>query len=252
MTATAFFAFLLVFVRCSAMFLSSPVFGAQNIPVGIRVLTTLSVSAALSFLVKHSVTVPATLYDLFAAAAHEAVAGLLLGSFMSLALQGATIAGSYMDMQIGLSMSQIMNPANGISSTIMSQFKFLLSVVVFLSANGHHMLIAAMVRSYDAMPLNDFGVIEKNYIWLITEVFVISIHIAAPVFATGILVDSALGLLNRAVPQMQAVQVGVPAKLALGILAISITLPAVVAGTTTAVNNYVRAITPIVRGHSSG
>ena len=111
------FGFLLVFVRCSAMLLSSPVFGAQNTPVNVRILTTLAISGALTSVVRPALgPLPTDLPSLLIAVGTEAVAGLLLGSFMNLALQVGQIAGGVLDMQIGLGTSQVMNPVTSTGS----------------------------------------------------------------------------------------------------------------------------------------
>lgn len=246
MTTVALFAFLLVFVRCSAMLLASPVFGAQTTPVHIRVLTTFAIAGSLCVVVQpHMGPIPSNLGALAVAILHEALAGILIGSMMNLALQCAQIAGSVMDMQVGLGMSQSMNPVSGISSTVLSQFKFMLSVVVFLCANAHHLLLRALVQSYTALPL-DINLLERNLVGLLTNVVLIAMQIAAPVMAVGFLVDATLGLLNRAVSQMPAAQMGPPIKIGVGLMAISMGLPALVAGTTHAIGLAWTAMQPLL------
>ncbi len=87
--AALFYAFLLVFVRCSAMLLMSPVFGAENVPVQIRVFTTLAIAAALTMLIRPGVgAVPQSMYVLVFSIGHEVVAGMLIGAFLSLVISG--------------------------------------------------------------------------------------------------------------------------------------------------------------------
>jgi flagellar biosynthetic protein FliR len=249
MTESVMFAFLMVFLRASAMLLSSPVFGAQTTPITIRVLVTASISAALTFVVKHNFgPIPASLWDLAALGIHEVLAGLLIGSFMTLALQIGQIAGSIMDMQVGLSSSQIMNPVSGIEVTILSQYKFLLGVVLFLMCDAHHIVIMAFVKSYEAVPglsTATIPLLQDGLVHLVTAVSLISIQIAAPVMAVALLLDGTFGLINRAVPQIQIMQVGLPAKMCLGIVAASFALPALTVGVQSAVNQAVIALGPL-------
>ncbi len=243
------YAFLMVFLRASALFLSSPVFGAQTTPVPIRVLTTASLSAALTFVVKHSFGPPPdTLYGLVAVGIHEVLAGLLIGSFMSLALQVGQIAGGLMDLQIGLGTSQIMNPVTGVQVTVLAQYKFLLGVVLFLMCDAHHIVIQAFVKSYDAMPglsMETLPLLQTSLIHLVTSVSLLSLQIAAPVMTIGLLMDGTFGLINRAVPQIQITNVGLPAKLGLGLIAVSFGLPAMTVGVVAAVNQAVIALGPM-------
>ena len=224
------FAFLLVFVRCSAMLVSSPVFGAQTTPLPVRILMTLSISGAMTVALQPAgVPVPGDLYLLAAAVTHEVVAGLIIGIFLQLALQAAMMAGAIIDLQAGLGMSQTLNPVSGISSTVLSQYKFMLAVVIFLVMNGPPLMLQAFADSYGALPSFDAIHLPRLHAELVSAVgrmSLVALQIAAPVMAVGIVVDAALGVVNKAVPQMQVFMVGLPAKILMGLLAMSLALPA--------------------------
>ena len=234
MTETAMLAFLLVFVRASATLLIAPMFGAQNTPLPIRILTTLSIAGALTVAIQPKLgPIPTSLHGLMMAVLVEVGAGLLLGGMVNLAMQALAIAGSLADLQTGLSMSQVMNPITGVSATVFSQLKSMLGLVVFLAADAHHLLLAAFVKSYDSVPT--LAQAHEALIPLIAGTFVLGIQIATPVMAVGFLVDSSLALVGRAVPTLQPAQVGAPAKIVAGLMAVSIGLPTIVAAVSTAV-----------------
>lgn len=234
MTEAAMLAFLLVFVRASATLMVAPMFGAQNTPLPVRIFTTLAIAGALTVAVRPKLgPLPATMHELIMSVLMEAGAGLLLGGMVNLSMQAITIAGNISDLQSGLSMSQVMNPLNGISSTVLGQFKTMLGLVVFLAADAHHLLIQAFVRSYDVAPSLERA--QAELVPLIGHTFVLGIQIAAPVMAVGFLVDASLGLVGRAVPTLQPAQLGAPVKLIAAILAVSIGLPTTVMAVTTAV-----------------
>ncbi len=250
MSGPLLLAFFLVFIRCSALLLTSPVFGAQSTPVHVRIMTTLAISAAITMVVKPDMGhVPTDLYSLTMAIAQEVAAGILIGTFMSLALQVAQIAGGIMDLQTGLGSSHALNPINGVDSTLLSQFKFMLGVVVFLSIDGHHLVLQAMVRSYSTMPVlsvESIPVIREGLLTLFTSVFLLAIQIAAPVLGVSLVVDTTLGLISRAVPTFQAMHVGLPAKIALGLIAVGVGLPALTGGITAATHLALKALAPIL------
>jgi flagellar biosynthetic protein FliR len=228
-TEAAFFAFLLVFLRCSAMFLTCPVFGAGNTPLQVRIFTGVAVSAALAVAIRPQLgPLPAGMYELVCAGCRELLAGALIGIFTSLAIQTLQMAGGFMDLQTGLGSSRALNPLSGVESTVLSQLKSTLAVGVFLAADAHHLMIAAFVRSYHFLP--SFGAIESSYVSLISQMLMLAIQIAAPVMAVGFLVDAALALMTRAVPQMQVMQVGMPAKVGVGIATVAVGLPMAVVG----------------------
>lgn len=245
MTEATMFAFLCVFVRFSALMLSSPVFGAQTTPVNVRVLITLAISGSLTAVVQPKVgPVPADMGEFFIRIATDATVGLLIGNFMSLALQTAQIGGAFMDVQTGLSAGSTMNPINGVSSTVLAQFKFMLSVVVFMAMDGHHIMIRALVDSFGVTP--NLGALQTSFVQLVAAMFTIALQIALPTIGVGMLVDGALGMVNRAVPQMQAMQVGLPAKIALGLISVSIGLPAIAGATQHVTTAAFESLAPVI------
>lgn len=227
------FAFFLVFVRCSAMFLSAPLFSSSNLPRIIRILAAVVVSAALTPTLRPVLaSPPADMYAFTAAVANEVLAGLIIGVFIQIVLLAAQMGGSFMDLQVGLSMSHVLNPANGQPSTVLSQFKYMLALVVFLAVDGHHVMLGAFVRSFEIMPAVNGGTlaaVQEHQVVLVEQLSLIALQIATPVLAVSILVDAALGIMNKAVPQMHIFIVGMPAKVAMGLMVVSVALPATAA-----------------------
>jgi flagellar biosynthetic protein FliR len=247
MTDVSFAAFLFVFVRCSAMFMSCPVFGAQNTPSHVRIFITLAVSGALTMAISPSLgPVPGSLYELAFRLGGEVLAGLLLGSVTSLAIQTAQMAGGLMDLQSGLGSSHVLNPLNGVQSTVLSQLKGMMAAVIFLVSDGHHLLIQAFVHSYKVMP--SFRRIEQSLVSMLGEVTLLSLQIAAPVVAAGFLVDAALALLARAIPQVQVMQVGMSAKVGVGVATVALGLPMTVAGVQASLDLGFRVLAGLFHG----
>jgi flagellar biosynthesis protein FliR len=244
--AALFYSFLLVFVRCSAMLLSSPMFSAQNTPVRIRILITVAISGALTLAINPSQSSPpADMYSFVAAVANEALAGLLMGAFFSLVLHAASIAGAFLDLQMGLGMSQALNPMTGVPVTIISQFKYFLCLVVFLTVDAHHIMLQAFSQSYTALPVIDGPTLEgmkESFVGLLGRMSLLALQMAAPVAAVSVVVDAAFGIINRAVPQMHAFLVGLPAKTLMGMIALSVALPAMASAVYTGVEMTTEAL----------
>ncbi len=246
----AIWAFLLVFVRCSALLLASPVFGAQSTPVAVRVFTTMAIAGALSVVVRPGVgPPPPDLYTLIVAIANEAFYGLVIGLFVTLALSAFQVAGAFMDFQIGLGSSQIVNPVSGFSSTLLSNFKHLLALVILFALGGHHVLFRALVESYSGSPMfgaESLPALKAGVMELVKSSALLGLQIATPIVAVSVVVDAALGLVNRAVPQMPVLLVGMPAKVAMGILALSLGLPALVSAVETSVGMATGALHDLI------
>lgn len=246
MSLDAMFGLFMVFVRCSSALMSSPLFGSQNTPVQIRIFTSLALSFAISVAVKTDIGhAPQNLGALVLVFANEVAAGLIIGVLMQLVLQIATMAGSILDLQVGLGMSQTLNPMLGIPISVIGQFKTMLGMVVFLAANGHHYVIQAIVKSYSVAPtltLSDTGVLKNGVLFLLSHGMLLSIQIAAPVLGVSMIIDAALGVMAKALPSLQPIQIGAPVKLAAGIAAVSLCLPALVSGINTGVEQSFEVI----------
>ncbi len=237
---------LCVFVRGSAMLLSTPVFGGQYIPVTVRVLTAASVSLSMVGMIQPNMgPMPQDMVGLIGQIANEAAAGLILGTLVSLIFYAVQMAGTFADFQVGLGSSQIINPATGVPVTIMSQIKFMVCVVIFFSINAHHALFRAFVESYSAFPALTMGSLESlqnRLIPLMGDMSLIALQIAAPIAAVGAIVDVGLGIVNKAVPQMQVLVVGMPAKIMLGLIAAGVALPSLVGAVDAGVSRSLEAV----------
>ena len=226
------YTFFLVFVRCSGMLIAAPVFGAANLPVMIRVFITLALSMALTFAVRpNQGAVPQDLGSFALAIGNEAVSGLLIGAFFSLVLHAVSMAGAIVDLQMGLGMSQVLNPVTGVPVSVIGQFKYMLGLIVFLQIDAHHLMLGAFLQSYSDLPTMSSAMMEpmrESFVAMLTSMTYLALQMAAPVAAVSIVVDAALGLVNRAVPQMQVFLVGMPAKTIMGMIALAISIPALV------------------------
>ncbi|MCX7799584.1 MAG: flagellar biosynthetic protein FliR [Fimbriimonadales bacterium] len=233
------FSFFLVFVRCSAMLAAAPVFGGAGLPVRVRVFLSVMIAGALAFALRpQEASVPADLGSAVLAIANEAAIGLVIGGLVSMSLAAAQMAGSVMDIQMGLSMGHILNPNTGTSNTLLAEYKHLLATVVFLCANGHHLMLGALARSFEVAPAwgwPQLEALQAGGVALLAQLALIALQIAAPVLGVSILVDTAFGVVNKAVPQMPIFLVGLPAKILAGLVALSVALPAFTVASTNAV-----------------
>ena len=240
------FAFLFIFVRVGAAFLSSPLLGGQT-PVSIRVGFAAVTALALTPALRPYIQAPTQTYELVTALLHEVAVGLLMGLTLQFLMQSAQMAGSFMDMQMGLGSGQVMNPMLGQPVSILAQFKYLLAIIVLVSMNGHHILFRALAESYQFdSPLSLTGM-KGGVLDFFGKTCILALQMSAPVAAVSIIVDAATGFVNKAVPQMQAFLVSLPAKIALGMVALALGLPVTVAAVQSGVEHSYEFMTKIIR-----
>jgi len=228
--AAFLFGFLAVFTRVTAMLMSAPLYG-QVVPVNIRVFLGAVLSLALLPVVgPHLPPAPSDLLGVAGLVGREAVMGLLIGGCLQMLLSAIQMAGSFLDLQIGIGSAQVFNPMLGQTASPLGQFKFLLATVIVLLLNGHHLMFDAFVRSYElgGVPMTAMPEMLATLTSLLGQLMLLALQIAAPVAAVTVIIDVAAGLVNKAVPQTQPFLISLPAKLGMGFLCLALGLPALV------------------------
>lgn len=224
-------AFLLVFCRISAFFVVAPVFSSRTFPkmmkIGLAFFVSLIVFLTIGF--DTSVTADATF---ILAIIREIFAGLLIGYVAYLFFAIVQTAGGLMDMQMGLAMANIVDPLTGVTAPIMGNLKFMLMTLVFLSINGHHYLLQAIMDSYKWLPLDNKlfeiyygGNVTEFLTRTFAETFLLALQISAPIVVAMFLTDVGLALLARTAPQYNVFVIGIPVKILIGLAMLVILLP---------------------------
>jgi flagellar biosynthetic protein FliR len=236
--ATLLITFLSAFTRSTAMVMSSPLFGT-NVPVKLRIMFCLVVSVSMTSVLRdHSAVVPQDLAQLAMMVGKDVVVGLIIGGMIQIMLAGFQMAGAFLDIQIGIGAAQVFSPMLGNTSSPISQFKFLLGLVLLLLMNGHHFMFQAFAHSYQMVgpSLEGLDGMKATIVTFVSQVSLMALQIAAPVAAVSVVVDAAAGLVNKAVPQTQPFLLALPAKLMVGLFALGLGLPAMVVATQAGVN----------------
>ena len=138
------------------------------------------------------------------------------------------MAGKVMDMQVGFAVVNVMDPTSGQQIPLIGSFLYNLGIIVFLVTNGHHMIITALAESFRVVPLLtmqpnlSLTMIMVNFT---NCIFVTGMKIAMPVTFAILLVNVALGILARTMPQMNIFVVGIPLQLMVGVSILAMLLP---------------------------
>ncbi|MGI6778771.1 MAG: flagellar biosynthetic protein FliR [Acetivibrionales bacterium] len=221
--------FLLVFIRMTGLFVVTPIFGRGNIPgylkIGFSFITALILINVVAMPEQDSYQ---NLYQYAFVAIKEFITGITLGFVAYLIFTGIYLAGQLIDMQIGFGMVNVLDPMSNIQIPVTANFYFIMSMLVFLSVNGHHLLIKGLFDSFELIPLGKAGfgeAVVSDIIGVFGSIFIIGFRIAAPVTAAILISDVALGIIARTVPQLNVFVVGMPLKIVVGIIIMMLTVP---------------------------
>ncbi len=221
--------FLLVFVRMTGLFVVAPIFGRRNIPVYFKIGFALFTSLILvNTTVLQTVQYDESILGYALLIMKEFLIGLSMGYVAYLTYTAIYIAGEIIDMQIGFGVVNVMDPISNIQVPITSNIYFIISMLLFLTMDGHHMLIRALFDSFSSLPPGK-AVFNAGISDIVQGIFgsvlATGVRIAAPIVATVLILDVALGTISRMVPQMNIFVIGMPLKIIIGLIIITITIP---------------------------
>lgn len=232
MTEAQILLFALILLRMIAYVFSSAVFGSPTVNTPVKVLLSIVLSILLFPLVKiGNVDYALISNDIIGLAIREMIIGLSLGFLTRLFFFVVTMTGDLVSMSVGLSASQLYNPMLGSHGNTIDQFYSTVGTLVFLAINGHHMLISAIAQSYDIVPVASMNLNLTAFADVALygqTAMIMAIKMCAPVLVTILLVNLAMGILGRAVPQINVLVTSMPVTILLGMTVVFLCLPLLV------------------------
>lgn len=221
-------ALLFTMVRVGAAFIAAPVFGAVAVPLPVRI--TLSGAIGILAMNAQNITAPSEVFALttFVAVAGEALVGLAIGFVLQIAFAAPLVASELIGTSMGIGFAQAIDPVNGASSPAIGQFLSILLTLLFLSVDGHLVLVDLIVRSYDAFPPGNWVAPERlrAIAFFGGYAFLAGLLLALPVGFLLLCLNLVVGMLSRSAPALNLFAVGLPASLAVGVVALIAAMPA--------------------------
>lgn len=220
--------FMLVLSRVAGIFAALPVFGGRRMPLRIKAVTVTMIALVCFPALSVSMPqVPSDAFSLALLALSEIMIGLTLAFITQIVFAAVEFSGQIIGMQMGLTISSILDPSQGTQTQIMSVLQTLFATLLFLSLNIHHQFIRAIMDSFKAIPLGGWqmsGELVNFLVMRTADIFIIGIRLAAPVMVALLLTTVALGIMARAFPQMNIFMISMPLNIGLGLVILSMTL----------------------------
>jgi len=214
-------AFLLVFARVASFFTTMPLFSYRTIPNTHKIGLSFFLSWMMFLAMKKEAIPLDDTYVLLVG--KEVLVGLCLGFFAYLMMAAIQIVGGLIDFQMGFAIANVIDPQTGAQSPLMGQYLYMFSLLLLLALNGHHLLLDGIFYSYQFIPLHTAIPFEHEQfaqfaLKAFSEMFIIAFQMSAPIVGCLFLVDVALGVVARTVPQLNIFVVGMPIKVIVGFL----------------------------------
>ncbi len=248
------FAFLLVLARTGALFAVAPLLSSAFVPLRVRAILALGLSASLVWLgLPPEVPPPVSASVVSALLAQEILLGLVTGLVARLAFAAVEFGAQLAGLQMGLGISSVMDPRMEGEVSVLSPFLFALAGLLFVALGGVGILFEAFARNLSEVPPGRAlagTALTGGLVHLSGEVFTLGLRFVAPVVAAVFAAQVALGVLVRSVPPVNALFLEFPLQILVGLSAFALALPhwgPAVARTLAGSLEILRNLAPLVR-----
>jgi len=221
--------FVLVLARLGGLLLAAPLFGHVAVPARLRagIAGVLALALAPTLPASH-LPAEASFGTLAGLVGLEAVVGVLLGFVAQLVFAGVQLGGEIAGLQAGFGFASIVDPGGSGGATVVAHWQHLAALLAFLVLDVHHVVLRAVLESFRVAPIGsvvlDGGVLH-GVVTHAGSLFATAVRLAAPVVVVLLLVQGALGVLARTMPQLHAFAVGAPVTVGVGLVVLGASLP---------------------------
>ena len=212
--------YLLVLIRITSFVIGAPIFGYQTIPMKIR----LAIGMVLSLAAIQTVPVIELNYvgvlGFSVLVLKEMIVGLTIGFMCNMCTYIVSFAGQLMDMEMGLSMASTFDPLTNIQISISGNLYVYLVMLMMLISNMHYKILQAILDTFTYFNVGQAvfdGNLQETAVEFIVNFFLVGFRIVLPVFACMLVINVVLGVLSRAIPQMNMFVFGMQLKVFAGL-----------------------------------
>lgn len=213
--------FELIFMRMSGFLLFNPLLGRSNLPAMVKTGMALVLSILVFGTAGTGVPQPDTLVELAFRLLLELGIGLVLGFVMRVVFSVVQIGGEVIDTQMGMTMAQIYDASSQANLSVTASLLNILLILDFFAENGHYTLMRLLTTSGELVPYGAAALGDGVYAYVI-ELFLacmlLAVKLAMPILAAELLGEVGMGVLMKAIPQINAFVINIELKVVIGLL----------------------------------
>ena len=209
----------------------NPIFGRSSVPALVKIGLSLGIALNVTYGLVDFYVADYTTIDLLLSLVREFAVGFAMGFIMQLFLSIFHIGGELMDLQLGFSMAQMYDPTTNSQVSVTGNILTIMYVLLFFITNSHLTLLAIAAKSYSVIPIGLGGVSSKIGVYVIElfgYILVYALQLALPIIVTEILVEVAVGILMRVVPNINVFVVNMQLKVMVGLIVLLTIIPVLV------------------------
>lgn len=212
-------AFFFPLARILALLAAAPPFNNRVLTQRVRIALALAIAMALTPALPPMPPIdPASGPGLWLLA-QQLLIGYAMGFALRIVFAAIDMAGNLIGLQMGLGFATFFDPQSAGQTPVLSEFLNLLALLVFLSINGHLIVLATLAHSFTTLPVALTLPAAGSWLNIANAgaaIFSYGLLLALPLLVALLITNIALGVLTRAAPQLNLFAVGFPVTLALG------------------------------------
>ena len=212
--------FLYIMARVSGFILFNPLLGRSNVPAAFRTGMILVLSVFVAFVTDQQVPEPSGLVELMIRLLLELALGYLLGVVVNFFFSIPQLAGSMIDVQMGMTMNQMYDPGSAANLSVSGMILNTLMSLLFFTAGGHLTLMRIFTTSQDIVPLGavSIGIPAFQYMLeLFVECTVLAVKMCMPILAAELIAQVGMGVLMKVIPQINVFSINIELKVIVGL-----------------------------------
>ncbi len=212
--------FLMIVVRMAGFIYTAPFFGLRNVPLRVKTGLTIALAVVMFYVLPYEPLEYAGVIGFALLIVEETLCGLILGFVANICYQILAFSGQILDMEIGFSMVNEMDPVTSAQVTVSGNMYSYAVMLMMMITYMHHYLLDALIDTYTLVPIGKAAINPMVYsvvVELIGQYFVLGFRIVLPVFAAMLIVNSVLAILARVAPQLSMFVIGIQLKVFAGL-----------------------------------
>ena len=209
--------------RILALLAAAPPFNNAGLTTRVRLVLGLTIAVAIAPALPPMPAIePASGLGLLILA-QQMIIGLAMGFALRLVFSAVDLAGMMISTQMGLGFATAYDPQTASQTPVVSELIGMLALLVFLSIDGHLMVISTLVQSFTFLPVGLLAISEASWLNIANAggiIFSAGVMLALPAVTALLITNVALGVLGRVAPQLNLIVIGFPVTILLGFIAL--------------------------------
>lgn len=203
----------------------APLLGHNVIPMRVKIGLAVALSVIVGSIIPTPPSVPLVSVKAIGLIIEQLLIGMAIGLCIRMIFATVQAAGEYIGMQMGLGFATMYSAATGANSVIIARLLDTLAMLLFFAVNGHLIIIQILVNTFTELPIGQFEFNPDAWKMLVVyakTIFSAGLLLSLPMLTALLLMNLAMGILNRSAPQLTVFSIGFPLTLLVGLVLLMI------------------------------